>query len=179
MQLAQVLYSLIIKINAELMRVPNTLPPKLKQDLMIPQGKDVPAATREEQVNSCILQSAYLFTVRTGPLLVSGNGYPTPHQTTHSHYGGCGSIQSSPIATVSRLHQNCCYLWVSALRWSSTSGRFANGNVSIQKTTSTRRVEPALSFALLTDPNPRRRYLSTIDLSTEAGDSPGFQAIAG
>jgi len=50
-------------INAEFMRIPNTFLPKLKQDLMISQEKDVSALTGEEKVDSCILQSAFLFTV--------------------------------------------------------------------------------------------------------------------
>jgi len=43
------------KIDAELIRIPLSLFPKLKQDLMIPQYKDLPALTGEEKVDSCIL----------------------------------------------------------------------------------------------------------------------------
>jgi len=53
----------IYEINAQFIRIPPTLMPKLKQDLMIAQNKDVSALTEEEKVDSCILQSAYLFTI--------------------------------------------------------------------------------------------------------------------
>jgi len=53
----------INELNAELIRIPSTLLPKLKQDLMIPQEKEVQVMTGEEKVDSCILRSAYLFTI--------------------------------------------------------------------------------------------------------------------
>jgi hypothetical protein len=40
-------------MNGELMRIPNTLLPKLKQDLMIPQEKDFGAMSQEDKVYSC------------------------------------------------------------------------------------------------------------------------------
>ena len=48
------------EINGELMRIPNTLLPKLKQDLMLPQDKDL---TVEEKVYSRILRPAYSFII--------------------------------------------------------------------------------------------------------------------
>jgi len=50
-------------INDELMRIPNTLLPKLKQEVMISQDKDFTTMTPEEKVYSRILQSAYLLII--------------------------------------------------------------------------------------------------------------------
>ena len=46
----------INEITTELMRIPNSLLPKLKQDLMIQQDKDVSTMTGEEKVDSRFLQ---------------------------------------------------------------------------------------------------------------------------
>ena len=53
----------INEINAELMRIPNAFLPKLKQELMIPQEKDVSTMTGEEKVNPYVLRPVHLFTV--------------------------------------------------------------------------------------------------------------------
>jgi len=57
----------INELHAELIRIPNAVLPKLKQELMIPQDKDVSAMTGEEKVDSCISQSAYLFIIPLAP----------------------------------------------------------------------------------------------------------------
>ena len=51
------------ELNNEIMRIPNTLLPKLKQELMIPQDKDYAALTPEEKVSFRISQFAYLFII--------------------------------------------------------------------------------------------------------------------
>ena len=51
------------EINSELMRIPNTLLPKIKQESMIPQDKDLGAMTADEKVCPRVLQFVYLFTV--------------------------------------------------------------------------------------------------------------------
>jgi len=53
----------INEINGELMRIPNTLLPKLKQELMIPQDKDFGNMTPEEKVFSRILRFFCFFIV--------------------------------------------------------------------------------------------------------------------
>ena len=49
--------SSINEINGELMRIPNTILPKIKQELMIPPDKDLGSMTTEEKVRSLILRS--------------------------------------------------------------------------------------------------------------------------
>jgi len=51
------------EINGELMRIPNTLLPKLKQELMIPHEKEFNVMTVEEKVDSRIIQLADLFII--------------------------------------------------------------------------------------------------------------------
>lgn len=68
------------EINGELMRIPNTLLPKLKQDLMLPQDGDL---TREEKVYPCILRPAYSFIIPFSiafSTTIAGSIAPSPHR---------------------------------------------------------------------------------------------------
>ena len=51
------------EINAELMRIPNTLLPKIKQELMIPVDKDHVSLTADERVFSTSFQVFCLFII--------------------------------------------------------------------------------------------------------------------
>ena len=48
------------EINGELMRIPNTLLPRIKQELMIPQDKDFAALTTDEKVCPHVFRPVYL-----------------------------------------------------------------------------------------------------------------------
>lgn len=53
----------IDEIDRELIRIPNTLLPKIKEELAIPQEKDLAAMTTDEKVCSHIPWFAYLLTI--------------------------------------------------------------------------------------------------------------------
>jgi len=53
----------INEINTELMRIPNALLPKIKQELMVPQDKDFSTMTPEEKVCFRIFRFGYSFTI--------------------------------------------------------------------------------------------------------------------
>ena len=55
----------INEIDGELMHIPNTLLPKIKQELGIPQDKDLATMTADEKVCSHIPWFAYLLIILT------------------------------------------------------------------------------------------------------------------
>jgi len=64
------------ELNSELMRIPSALLPKIKQDLGIPQDKELGATTVEEKVCSHIPWFAYLL------IILLSNAYS--HSTVES-----------------------------------------------------------------------------------------------
>ena len=69
------------EINDEFMRIPSRLVPKITQDLMLPQDKDL---TIDEKVYSCILCRLFVFSFpldRCYQLLSRKISYPAPART--------------------------------------------------------------------------------------------------